>query len=109
MMMTLYTITEIYEFATRFCKEKFQDGIILSIELNGIKDRRIVTFDFGRSIYDHISKSEKIIINKETTYSELVQKKRTFAIEDTIRIFEAFNWDDVPRQVLENEQEKFLK
>lgn len=109
MMMTLYTITEIYEFATRFCKEKFQDGINLSIELNGIKARKIVTFDFGRFLHDHTSKCNNKILNRETTHPELVLKKREYAIEDTIEIFEAFNWDDIPKQVLENEQEKILK
>jgi hypothetical protein len=109
MIITLNFITCVYDFCTKYSKNINGNEINLSIELNNTINRHIVTTEFGRFIYNHISKQEKITLDRQTNYTELSLKKYQFAIDDTIKIFEGFNWDDAPRQVLENEQAKILR
>jgi hypothetical protein len=109
MILTLNIMTGIYEFCTRYIKNNILDDVNILIELNNMKNRQIITTDFGRHIYPHESKQSIIPINRDTNYSELIVKKYEYAIDDTLKIFAGFNWDDLPRQVLETEQKKLLR
>jgi len=110
-LSTLYTITEIYEFTTRLAKtEIFDDSFRLTIKLNGMKDRRLVTVDIKRSLDGvFICGSEQIAINRKLVVSELLEKRNEFAVDDTVSVFEHFNLFNTPRKVLIEEQDKLLK
>lgn len=110
-LCTLYTLTEIYEFAFRAAKHNiFNDSFKLDITLHGMKNRRIVTLDIRRSLNSHyICNIDEIPLTRTVSVPEIVEKRNEFAIDDTISIFERFNWFNPPRQVLAEEQDKYLK
>jgi len=110
-MSTLYTLTEIYEFAARLAKRGiFDDFLRVSITLNGTKNRRLVTLEINRSLNDnYICNIENIPLSRIISPEEIIGKGYVFAIDDTLNIFERFNWFNAPRKVLEEEQDKFMK
>jgi hypothetical protein len=110
-LSTLYTFTEIYEFVSRLSKKGlFDDFLNVSITLHGMKKRRIVTLEINRTLNDnYICNIEDIQLNRKIATSEIIGKSSEFAVDDTYRVFERFNWLDPPRQVLNEEQSKFLK
>lgn len=107
--MTLYTIYEIYEFASRLCREGYDDGIEINIELHGMKNRRIVTADFGRHIFEHICQVNVIPLKRTFRYSELISKKKEFVLDHVKEIFMAFNWKDPNMRAVEEEYDKYEK
>jgi hypothetical protein len=110
-LCTLYTLTEIYEFASRLAKKGiFDDFLTVSITLHGMKNRRLVTFDIRRSLYDnHICNIQNIQLSRKISVSEMIGTSNDLAIDDTYRTFERFNWLEPPKQVLQEEQREFLK
>lgn len=110
-MSTLYTLTEIYEFAARLAKKGiFNDFLKVSITLSGTKNRRLVTLEINRSLNDnYICNIENIPLSRTISQEEIIGKGNAFAIDDTLNIFERFNWFNAPRKVLEEEQDKFMK
>lgn len=110
-MSTLYTFTEIYEFAARLAKKGlFDDLLKMTVVLHGMKGRRLVTLDVRRSLNDnHICDIEEIPLSRTIAMSEIIGKSNEFAVDDTFRVFERFNWLGVPKKVLQEEQDKFLK
>jgi hypothetical protein len=109
-LMTLYSFTEIYEFAARFSKNDYPEGVEIDITLNGMQNRRLVTLDVGRFLdYDYICREENIKLNRTVNVDELISQRAKYAIEDVVEVFEIFDWKKVPVRVLQTEQEKFLK
>jgi hypothetical protein len=110
-MCTLYTFTEIYEFAARYAKKKmFDDLLSLSITLNGMKNRRLVTLEVNRYLEpDYVCSIDKIPLNRTMAIDEIIGKNKEFAIDDTLHVLECFNWFKPPRKVFEEEQDKFMK
>jgi len=111
LLSTLYTFTEIYEFAARLAKRNvFDDFLNISTTLHGMKARRLVTLDMNRSLNDnHICDIDEISLSKTPTVEQVIGKSNEYAIDGTLAVFERFNWLNVPKQVLEEEQSKFLK
>lgn len=107
---TLYTLTEIYEFAARLAKKQiFDDSLSLSITLNKMKNRRLVTSEINRNLgLDYISEVETIPIIRIMTVDEIIGRSKEFAVEDTMKIFECFNFFNPPRRIFEEEQDKLL-
>lgn len=110
-LCTLFSLTEIYEFAFRLAKNDiFDDSLKLDITLHGMKDRRIVTLDIRRSLNsNYISNIENISLTRTLTVSELIERRKEYAVDDTITVFERFNWFNPPKKVLTEEQDKYLK
>ena len=110
-MSTLYTFTEIYEFATRLARKGlFDDFVKVSVALHGMKGRRLVTLGIRRSLDDnYICDIEEIPLSRVVAISEIIGKSNEFAVDDTFRIFERFNWFGAPKKVLQEEQDNFLK
>jgi len=110
-MCTLYTLTEIYEFVARLAKRKvFDDFLKVSITLNGTKNRRLVTLDANRSLNDnYICAIESIPLSRTASVEEIIGKNNEFALDDTVSVFERFNWFNVPRKAFKEEQDKFMK
>jgi hypothetical protein len=110
-LSTLYTITEIYEFAARLVqRDVFGDALNLSIMLNKMKDRRLVTLKIERSLSDsYICHVNSIPLERTMTVEEILGKSNEYAVDDTFRIFEIFNWFRVPKEMLREEQKRFLE
>ena len=110
-LSTLYSLTEIYEFASRLAeKHLFDEMLNISITLHGMRNRRIVTTEIRRSLFDiFLCRIENIALNKEVSVNELITSNNEMAIDATCYIFERFSWLEPPRRVLKEEQDKFLK
>ena len=66
--------------------------------------------EISRSLHDnYICHQEKIPLERVMSSEEALGRSKEYAIDDTYRIFEVFNWFNVPRNSLIEEQEKFLK
>lgn len=110
-MSTLYTFTEIYEFAVRLAKRGVFDSFLnVSTTLHGMKDRRLVTLDVTRFLNDnYVCSAEKISLCREITVEEVIGQGNEFAVDDTLKVFEHFNWFKAPKRVFKEEQDKYLK
>jgi len=108
---TLYTLTEIYEFVARLAKRKvFDDFLKVSITLNGTKNRRLVTSDMDRSLNDnYVCAIDSIPISRMANVEEIIGKSNEFALDDTVSVFEHFNWFNVPRKSFKEKQDKFME
>lgn len=109
LLMTIYTIYEIYEFTSRLCKEDYEDGIQVKIKLTGIKDRKLVTVDFGRTIYEYICRVNEIPLERRFDYSDLVANKKEYVTEDVMHIFQIFNWKNPNKKMIGEEFDKIEK
>ena len=105
-LMTIYTLYEIYEFASRLCKDGYDEGIQIMIKLSGMKNRRLVTLDFGRFIYYYLCQEDEIKIEHKFGYDKLIANKKDYVTEDAMKIFQLFNWKDPNKKVIEEEYEK---
>ena len=110
-LSTLYSVTEIYEFASRLAqKNLFDETIFLSITLHGMKNRKLIFFEPGRILLgDYVCKIVDLPLPKTITVDELLGKGRELALDHTIEIFERFNWISPPRDILKEDQKKFLE
>lgn len=106
---TLYTLTEIYEFAARLAKKQiFEGSLSLSITLNKMNNRRLVTTEINRNLLYYISNVEMIPLVRIMTVDEIIGRSKELAVDDTIKIFECFNFFNPSRKVFEEEQDKLL-
>ena len=111
-IMTLYTVTEIYEFATRLAQKRLFNGTsFLSITLHGMKNRKLTFFDSRRYLPDEyicnivdLKRPEKSI-----AVDELLGRGHEMALDHTIWILTRFKWLNPPKEILGTEQQKFLK
>lgn len=111
-LMTLYTVTEIFLFASRLAsKEIFDKKIMISIQLNNVSERGLVVDEFGRFLRDsYVCMSDQITYKKEYGVKELITKYDELALDATVYIFSLFNWDNTDlKQILKKDQERFLK
>ncbi len=110
-LCTLYTFTEIYELGARLAKKKiFDDGLHILITLTGMSGRRLVTTEINRSMLDfYVCNVDKIQLARKATIEEIIGKSKEMAINDTLSVFEHFNFFEPPRKVLEEEQDKLIK
>lgn len=109
---TLYTFTEIYEFASRLAvKGLLGNECTISITLHGTKDRQLVTLDFRRHFFlrEYKSKLESIPHKISIPTADLIARSAELSLDHTIRVFERFNWDNPPRGIFLEEQTKLLK
>lgn len=108
---TLYSITEIYEFATRLiAKGVMGDGIEIKISLNNMKGRKLFFFDHDRYLSaDYFCGINQLPLQKIVSEKELLGNAASYALDDFIKIMIWFNWDRVPRAVFVEDQKKFLE
>lgn len=108
---TLFRITEIFEFSIRLVqKQLLEPQVFIRVELFGAKRRLLFFWDpwryLGRA---YISQLDTIPFELTISSQELLARGHEIALEKTIYLFERFHWMDVPRQVLLEEQKKFLQ
>lgn len=109
---TLYIITEIYEFASRLASKGFlSENCSISINLYNTNGRKLITLDRSRHLSNHyISSIENIEIpTKEIRKTDLIANSKELAINETVWLFERFQWDKPPGNIFREEQEKLIK
>jgi hypothetical protein len=108
---TLFRIAEIYEFTMRLAqKDIMTPGVCISIKLHGIENYQLFTWDperyFPRTFVAAIG---EISLESTMGIEELLAKGHDEAINQTIYLFERFNWVDPSREIMIEEQKKLLE
>lgn len=108
---TLYTITEIYEFAARLAgKGIMGEDIEIKISLNKMKGRQLFFWDTDRDLLgDYICKMEKLPLDRTLQAEKLLAETKNYALNDFTKIMNWFNWDNVPTGVFIDDQNKLLE
>lgn len=108
----LYTVTEIFEFAARLARHGvLRPGGEVSIRLHDMRDRELTHQDLRRSLGfgPYVSKLEQIGYEATPIQERLLGAAPELAIDAANAIFERFEWFNPPRDVLVEEQRKFLE
>jgi hypothetical protein len=115
-IMVLYRLTEIYEFVSRLAgKGVLGEQISLAIELRGMKSRRLICLGkpFFSSLDQYLSQEEVLKFEATLAVQDLVVRAAEHALEESLGVFELFNWRDVrlPENVsdLREDQRKLLE
>lgn len=110
---TLYTLTEIYEFASRIAGNGYLgDDFTIEIELHGVKDRMLFFWNVWRHLnmpYICRFEDDVIIVKRDYTKDDIVQNAHKHALQEAIAIFNDFNWETVNSDIFEEDQKKFLE
>ncbi len=108
---TLYRISEIYEFASRLAQRGVMDPECeIQIDLTDTQERELVFWTIDRFLSGrYVSQLEKISFHATHSQDELVAKSAEFALDAAIYVFERFNWNNPPREVLAEDQRRLLE
>jgi hypothetical protein len=106
-----YQVTEVFEFSARLAnKGALNPKAFVSIGLHNVKDHQLTSFDVRRSISlrdDYVYTTDvPIVIEKEIPQQDLIAKPDDFALDYIVEMFERFQWNNPPRQVLSEAQKK---
>ena len=106
---TTYKVTEIFEFASRLAnKDVLHPSAFISVGLYNLKDHELASFGANRYLHDGYvyTKDDPIVIEREVPQDKLVANPDNFALDFIIDIFEHFNWNNPPRQILAEDQKR---
>jgi len=106
---TTYQVTEILEFAARLAnKDILHPSAFISIGLYNMKDHALASFNGSRHLHDGYvyTIDDPIVIEREIPQQELIANPDNFALDFIIEIFERFNWNNPPRQILSEDQKR---
>ena len=105
----LYTVTEIFEFATRLClKELYRGSLEITIELKDIERFRLWSPEPARHVpYEWVSHESELSKSWPFPSAELIAKSADYALDAAIWFFERFGWEDPNKDVLRREQREF--
>lgn len=106
----LYSVTEIFEFASRVASKIKMDSFEIIIELHGTKNRMLFFWDpFRHLIRPYICDYEPVRIPRVLGKEELLSKSSHIALDVTIDILRQFNWDAVDKKIFVEDQKKLLE
>ena len=110
-LSTLFTITEIFEFASRLATQNvLSSPIFLSITLDGMKGRQLFFWERSRYLSKaYISGIDKISYEDKYTKEYLISDAPKISMRTTIHIFERFNWAHHSDILFPEEQKKLLE
>ena len=110
-VMALWTITEVFEFAARLAAR----GILgasasVGIEMVDIKDRVLFILDPGRW-WDGLYAASKQTLGKSWPIDKnlLLTNSSDLALDASVWFFERFGWLEIPRDILANDQRRLLE
>ncbi len=84
-------------------------GSVPSMKISRRNNRQLVALDPGRHLFHtYQSQIEEIPRKQEFQTAELIGRAQELALDHVIRLFHRFNWDDAPRDVLRQDQEKLI-
>ena len=106
----LYTVTEIFEFATRLCqKELYQGSLEITIELKDIERFRLWSPDPARHVpYEWVSHEPELSKSWSFPSAKLIANSADHALDATIWFYERFGWEDPNKDVLSRDQRELL-
>lgn len=108
-LSTTYQVTEILEFAARLAnKGILRPSAFISIGLHNIKDHELASFSASRFLPDGYvyTTDDPIIIEEEVPQQKLATNPDDLALNFITEIFERFNWDNPPRNMLAEDQKR---
>lgn len=109
----LYSITEIYEFASRLVQHRvFDDRLYLSIELHKMQGRRLMSFrpfQITFQLRNHICRVNELSRIRKITVEDIVGKGQELALEHTLWFYERFGFYSPPKDILTEKQKKLLE
>lgn len=114
-LSTLYTITEVFEFAKGLYSDiTGVDEIEVIIEIHGVKDRCLIFWDnLGRYLskaYCCNFESDVISIKKDPILiGDLLMSSAGISLSITLEIFKYFDWENPSIEVFREDQKKFLE
>ncbi|MFQ5862791.1 MAG: hypothetical protein ACE5IC_06670 [Candidatus Brocadiales bacterium] len=110
---TLYTLTEIFEFAKRLAKEDiFDEKVVIKVELHDLLDRHLFIDSYDRVPFMAPPVSKEggpWKCDKSYAVTELMNKANEFAFEAFLNLVDLFGWENPPTDNLKNDQQKFLE
>ncbi len=105
----IYEITEMFVFLKRYYERFAQDAAIhASIEMTGIKDRQLVTWDVFPPLGTYASQEPRLLIESDYAVPELRASAEELAIKVISRIFEIFNWNAPDPNMIRGWQQRLL-
>lgn len=107
---TLYSVTEIFEFSSRLAQNHvFDKGLNISIDLHNMMNRQLFFYDISRALFNqYICRIDNFRVGGDYSFEEITIRSAELALEETIQIFERFNMDSPPQELLKEEQRKFF-
>ena len=107
----VYHFTEIYEFASRLAvKNHLGKDCKISITVHGTKGRLLTMLDPGRLLFGNYRSTLDSISREASMSTEtLISKAPELAMDHAVWVFQRFNWDNIPRGVLQEDQKKLLE
>jgi len=108
---TLYTLTEIFLFASRLASKAILDPECnIAITFHGMKDRQLIFLDHGRYLRRaYISSLDEIPFSGTYTIPELTSDYARLARVAMKWIFDRFQWTDITESHFTEEQTNFLE
>lgn len=108
---TLWTITEIFEFAARLAqKEAFGESVSIEIQMIDVRDRVLFMWDPARAFWHFYTAAEPKLSKEWSLRTEqLLSESSELALNATEWFFERFQWMNPPRQVLADDQRRLLE
>jgi hypothetical protein len=111
---TLYTLTEIFEFAKRLATQNiFDDNVIIDIKLYDLKNRQLVVDSYNRVPFLSPRIAKITEPWKYYTQSFLVNdvqnKPDQLALDAFLDLIYFFEWENPPIETFKNDIQKFLQ
>ena len=110
-LSTLYSMTEIFEFASNLAaKEWYGDEVHINVSLNNIEGRQLFFYDRSRYLRKaYICSLPSIEYDINISKDKLISYTPENAMKATIFVFERFNWEHKSDKIFPEEQKKFLE
>jgi hypothetical protein len=113
-IMVLYDLTEIYEFASRLAQKGiFDEQMNMSIELHGVRGRKLTALNRILFPIEYECMEAELLFEKMFSVQDLVARTSELSLEHALWVFERFNWRHIrsPEIVanLREDQKKLLE
>ncbi len=108
---SLWTITEVFEFAARLAqKANFGDSISITLQMVEVKDRVLFVSDPARDFSrPYVAREQTLSKEWSLGVGQLLSGSSDLALDAAEWFFERFQWMDPPRQVLADIQRRLLE
>jgi len=107
---SVFSFTEIYEFAARLAEKGiFDEALSLNVELHGMQNRKLIRFESWRPMFeDHRCAIETLPYQKIISVDEILGGASDLALDHVLWVFERFNWRRITKEILKEDQKEFL-
>jgi len=111
---TLYTLTEIFEFAKRLARQNiFDENIVIEVKLCDLENRILVVDSSSKVpfIWERKARIKEPWSYHKNLFSvnDVLSKADELALDAFIDLVYLFGWDNPPVESLKNDQQKFLQ